>query len=222
MWLEDFTPEIESSEWSWNSAEASKASSEKFREKAKKAWSQIKKTQKDEKKAKKYDFLLAGFLVKIIIDKKYDTILDTLFPAIHGWYPSNFILWILSLINIEISNRIREVSNKNKIIFNYDIKNEIENFDDNNMNTEIKDRISYWVEDIIDSVIIEYSNIQIKKLQELLSWDTIQLLNYTSKVFSFFLKEININISESKAKSISEFIISEVKSKVNKLEIEKI
>jgi hypothetical protein len=42
----------------------------------------MKRTQKDEKKAKKYDMLLAGFLVKIIIDKKYDFILNPLFSTL--------------------------------------------------------------------------------------------------------------------------------------------
>jgi hypothetical protein len=42
----------------------------------------MKRTQKDEKKAKKYDMLLAGFLVKIIIDKQYDFILSPLFSCL--------------------------------------------------------------------------------------------------------------------------------------------
>lgn len=222
MWLEDYSPDIDSSEWIWQWAEVSKEASEKYKESSKKAWAKIAKTQKDEKKAKKYDFLLAGFLVKIIVDKKYDSILDTLFPAIHWWYPSNFILWILSLINIEISNKIRETTNKKSIIFDYKIKNETEEFDDNNINWIIKDRINYWVEDITDSVILEYSSLQTKKLKELLINDDKLLLTYTSKVFSFFLNEININISKSKSKNITEFILNEISKSIDKLEIENI
>ena len=222
MGIEEYTPEIDSSEWVWNSAEATKESSEKYKESSRKAWAKIAKTQKDEKKAKKYDFLLAGFLVKIIVDKKYNSLLNSIFPAIHGGYPSNFVLWILSLINNDISNKIREISNKTSISFDYKIKEELENFDDSNMNSQIKDRINHWVEDITDSVTIEYSNLQTKKLKSLLETDKRILLNYTSKVFSFFLKEININISEAKSNNISEFIISEVKKSIDKLEIENI
>jgi len=222
MWLEDYTPEIESSEDGWNSAESAKASAEKFKETAKKAWAHVKKTRKDEKKAKKYDFLLAGFLVKIIVDKKYDFILDSLFPAIHAWYPSNFILWILSLINTEISNKIREISSKQQINFVYETEKESREFDDNNIRPEIKDRINYWIEDIIDSVTIEYSSIQTDKLKTLLKSDNELLLKYTSKVFNFFLKEININITPEKSNNISKFILSEVKKSVDNLDIEKI
>ena len=220
MSLEEFTPEIESSEWGWNSAEASKESSEKYKESSKKAGAKVAKTQKDEKKAKKYDFLLAGFLVKIIIDKKFDVILDTLFPAIHEWYPSNFILWILSIINTDISYKIREISNKEHIIFEYNKKDETEIFDDTHIDKIIQDRINSWVEDIVDSVTIEYSNIQTQKLKDLLKSDENILLAYTSKIFTFFLNEININISDNKSLSISEFILSEVEKSIENLEIE--
>jgi hypothetical protein len=222
MWIEDYSPDIDSSEWVWNSAEAAKDASEKYQEATKKSWAKVTKTRKDEKKAKKYDFLLAGFLVKIIVDKKYDSILDTLFPTIHWWYPSNFVLWILSIINNEISNKIRETSNKKLIEFNYSIQDITKDFDDNNIDKSIRDRINNWVEDITDSVTLEYSNIQTQKLKQLLIKDNTLLLTYTSKVFSFFLKEININITQSKSLNISEFILSEVKKSIDKLEIENI
>jgi hypothetical protein len=222
MSLEEYIPDIDSSESWWNTAEASKEVSEKYKEVSKKAQAKVSKTRKDEKKAKKYDFLLAGFLVKIIVDKKYDTILDTLFPTIHKWYPSNFVLWILSLINTEISNKIREISNKELINFNYNIKSDIEDFNDNNINPIIRERINNWVIDITDSVTIEYSSIQTQKLKELLITDEHILLNYTSKVFQFFLKEININITEAKSDNISGFILSEIKKSINKIKIENI
>ncbi|MFK7779844.1 MAG: hypothetical protein QM490_01740 [Candidatus Gracilibacteria bacterium] len=222
MGLEDYTPEIESSEGGGNSAEAAKDASEKYKESTKKAGAKVAKTQKDEKKAKKYDFLLAGFLVKIIINKKYDSILESLFAPMHAGFSSSFILGILSLIYIEVSNKIREVSEKEQIKFLYNSKDEIEEFDDNHINPQIKNRINYWVEDIVDSVTLEYSDIQTIKLKSLLKTDKDLLLTYTSQVFSFFLKEINISISETKSLNISEFIISEIKKSVDKLEVKNI
>jgi hypothetical protein len=90
------------------------------------------------------------------------------------------------------------------------------------MNSEIKYRINYWVEDIIDSISIEYSSIQTKKLKSLLETNNIILVSYTSKIFSFFLKEININISQEKAENISEFILNELKKSIDNLKIEQI
>lgn len=222
MWLEDYSPEIESSEWQWQSAESSKESSEKYKESQKKAWAKVAKVSKDEKKAKKYDFLLAWFMVKIIVDKKYDFILESLFNSIHIWYPSNFVLWILSLINIEISNEIRSVSNKKMINFYYEITSEVIEFDDNHINAKIKNRINFWVEDIMDSVTLEYSHLQTEKIKELFRNDERILLDYTSNIFTFFLKEINISVSKEKSDGISEFILWEVKKSIDKLEVEEI
>lgn len=222
MWLEDFVPQIEWSEWVLQSTEATKESSEKYKESTKKAWRKIAKTQKDEKKAKKYDLLLAGFLVKIIINKKYDKILESLFSVIDNWYTSNFVLWILSLIYTEISYKIREVSGKKKITFLFISQDIIKEFDDNNINPQIKDRINYWIEDIIDSITLEYSEIQTLKLKSLLKTNNTLLLIYISKIFIFFLKENNIKISENKSLKISDFIISEIIKSINKLNINEI
>ncbi len=222
MWLDDFTPEIESSEWGWQSSEAIKEASEKYKEASKKAWAKVAKAWKDEKKARKYDFLLAWFLVKIIVDPKYDFLLDTLFPTTNAWFSSNFILWILSLINTDISNKIREVTDQTPIVFDYEIKKDNTIFDDNNIDPKIKNRINNWVEDIISSITIEYSSLQTEKLKQLLNDKRDILINYSKVVFIFFLKEINISISENKAENIVEFIISEVENNIKKLNIEKI
>jgi hypothetical protein len=220
MWIEDYTPEIESDEWWWNSAEVKEEASEKYKKSSQKAAKKVQKVKKDEKKAKKYDFLLAGFLVKILLDKKYDSLIDSIFKTIHFWYPSNFVLWILSLINLEISNKIREITNNNKIKFEYKIQKEEINWNDNNIDIKIRNRINSWVEDINLSIKIEYSEIQTLKLKELLIKNEEILINYISKVFVFFLKEINISITNKKSENIAEFILSEIKKNINKLKIE--
>jgi len=215
MGLEDFIAP-ESSEWWAQSAEVA----EKIKEAAKKAGAWIKRTQKDEKKAKKSDLLLAGFLVKIIIDKKYDTVLIDLFKSLHSGYPSNFLLWIISLIHIWVSNKIREASGKEKITFNY-YSDTLINFDDQRLPIDVKNRINQWVEDIVLIVSHDYSSISTQQLINKLN-EKDEIILFTSKVFEFFLKEININISENKAFNISEFILSEVEKEIKKLEIEEI
>ena len=221
MSLDEFIPSIESDESSWNSSEVSKEISEKYKESSKKSSAWIKRTQKDEKKAKKYDFLLANLLVAIIVDKKYDTILERLFKTMDYWYTSNFVVWIMSIINNDVSNKIRELSNKEKIIFNYRSDEEIK-FSDNNLSKEVKTRINQWIEDIIDSLTIDYSNIQTKKIIELLKNDNEVINQYIALIFIFFLKEINISISKNEALNISNFIISEVLNSIKKIEIEEV
>ncbi len=221
MSLEDFSPDINSSEWGFQANEKVSEVSEKTKESSKKAAAWVKRTKQDEQKAKKYDFLLAWFLVKIIVDKKYDFILEELFKVINQSYPSNFVLWILSLINIEISNKIRENINKELIKFSYKSL-ELKEFDDKNMDLEIKNRINYWIEDIIDSVTIDYSSIQTIKIIELLEKDNEIILNYIANIMFFFLKSVNIKIGKTQALNISDFIISETLKSIKKLNIEEV
>ncbi len=221
MSLDEYSYDIDNSDSPWSSPEQVKEISEKFKESIKKASAWIAKTQKDEKKAKKYDFLLANFLVKIIIDKKYDSVLENIFKVMDFWYSSNFILWILSLINLEVSNKIREISWKEQIIFDFRLE-EIWEFDDNNMRKPIKDRINLWIEDMIDATTIDFSSIQNKRNIELLDKDWKVIIIFTAQIISFFLNEANISIKKDKAISISKFIISEVKSAMKSLKIEEI
>ena len=221
MSLDEYSYDIDNSESPWSSPEQVKEVSEKFKESIKKASAWIARTQKDEKKAKKYDFLLANFLVKIIINKKYDSVLENIFKVMDFWYSSNFILWILSLINLEVSNKIREISWKEQISFDFRLEETWE-FDDNNMRKPIKDRINFWIEDMIDATTIDFSSIQNKRNIELLDKDWKVIIIFTAQIISFFLNEANISIKKDKAISISKFIISEVKSAMKSLKIEEI
>jgi len=217
MWLEDFIPDEWPSESGWNAAEAA----EKYKEAAKKAAAWIKRTTKDEKKARKYDDLLSHFLVLFIREKKYDWILESLFKSLDIWYSSNFILWIISLIYLPISDKIREISWKELISFNYHSDDSVA-FDDSNIDLNIKNRINDWVDDIILILTTEYSSINTEKVINLLSnWDN-NIISFTKDVFIFFLKENNISINDAKALSYAKFIISEINKKISKIEIEQI
>ena len=137
------------------------------------------------------------------------------------WYSSNFVLWILSLINTEVSDRIREISGKQKLEFDFKLDEEVE-FDDNNLNSKIKDRINLWIEDIIDSTTIEYSNIQNKRNIELLDKDEKVIVIFMAQIISFFLKESNISIKKAKAISISDFIKSDVRKALKNIKIDEV
>ncbi len=209
MSIEEYVPEIESSEWPWQSWEKVKEISEKYKESAKKAQAGIKKTQKDEKKAKKYDFLLAKFLVELILKKKYDKLLGFLFISLDKWYWTNFLLWILSLVYVPISNEIRKISKKEKISFSYKIKSETVEFDDNHIDIEIRTRINNWIEDMESILLIQSSELISKNMVELIDKDD-SITIFIGEVFKFFFNELNINISKEKIENYSNFIIWEL------------
>lgn len=211
MSLEDLGA-VESSEWWSNSAEIS----EKYKQAAKKARAGIKRTKKDEKKAKKYDFLLAKFLVEMILKKKYDALLDDLFTCFDAGYGTNFLLWILSLVYLPISHEIRKFSWKPEITFHYEIPAEIQSFDDHDLPQEVRERVNAWIDDMESVTYMEASSIITKRTLGLILYDE-KVRGFTSKVFSFFFEELNISISEVKARSYSDFILSELQKKTKSL-----
>ncbi len=220
MWLEDFIP---SESWADAWPKSSEVS-EKFKEAVKKAGAWIKRVQKDEKKARKFDLLLAQFLTQIIRNPKYDFLLDDLFKTLDSGYSSNFLLWILSLVYLPISDKIRELSSKNLIEFDYVKTFEKVNFDDNNLDESIKNRINFWLEDIIDIISIEYSSLQISQIKTLFlkREEYNQLLIFSSLVFEFFFEELNIEISQKKSQNYIDFIMQQVYTKIQTLESEEV
>lgn len=216
MDLDTFTPS-ESPESSSNSAEIS----EKIQESIKRWAAWIKRTRKDEQKAKRNDLLLAGFLVKIIIDKKYDFVLESLFSCLNKGFSSNILLGIISLVHEEISEKIRLFSAKE--YQKYDFKySQTTQFDDSSVDIAVKQRINTWVEDIWDILSIDYSSIQIQELQSIFVIYNDDLTLFTQKVFTFFLQESNISISDSQAESITEFILNEIQTAIKHLEIQEV
>jgi len=219
MWIEDFNP----SEWPNLSAKAAEVS-EKFKESVKKSWAGIKRVQKDEQKAKKYDMLLAGFLTQIIRDNQYDALLPDLFANLDNGYGSNFLLGILSLIYEPISDTIRQLSGKYPLKFVYTPREEVIPFDDELLDTELKNRINFWVEDMYDIVTLEYSTLQIEHFLELNKHaENREILErFGAQVFAFFFQQINIEIALEKAKSYAWFILWQVGEKIGQLQKEEI
>ena len=219
MWLEDFIP---SETWA-DAGPKSSEISEKFKESVKKSSAGIKRVQKDEKKAKKFDLLLASFLTQIIRNPKYDFLLDDLFKTLDNWYSSNFLLWILSLVYLPISDKIRELSKKELIDFQYVKTFEMVDFDDD-LDESIKKRINFWIEDITDIIGIEYSSLQIENIKKLFKQRETyhQLVVFSSVVFQFFFQELHIQISTSKSRSYIEFILWQIFQEINEIQTEEV
>lgn len=215
MGLEDYW-DIDDADWGWASPEIS----EKYKEAYKKAWVWAKKAKKDEKKARKQDFFLASILVKLILDKKYEGLLDALFVLLDRWIPSPFILWIMSLVYQPISDKIRGDLWQSCIEFNFKEKEPTE-FHDNTLHEKVKTRINQWYEDVINILSIEYSNILTKRLIKTIKSDK-DILVFVSNVFTFFFKEAHIDITNSKSRDYCHFIIDELYWRLRDLELDEI
>lgn len=215
MWINEF--------WDLDWDEELSSWSEQVRETAKEdssSWGSKKrdKTQKDEKKAKRMDFLLAWFLRDILQHKEYDFLWDDVIVILWKWIPSSFLLAVLSLVYMPISDKIREISWKEKITFSFDPFDEKKIFNDKDLDERIKSRLNDYFEDVWDILVIEQSELLTKRL--LWSIDDYELTEFLSKIFSYFLSNLNIEIDSKKSLSYSSFILSEIKKKLSKIKLE--
>lgn len=143
-----------------------------------------------------------------------------MFAAMDKGYPSNIILGIVSLVHIDISHAIRELSGRDPITFDYHNQQQLM-FDDNHIDEAIKTRMNQWVEDMIDVVTHDYSSVLTQKIQTQGSRDDT-ILEFGSQVFCFFLEQNNISIAQQKSYSIADFILTEVFQAILSLETQNI
>lgn len=225
MWLDDlgsFEGNENDSEW------GVEQQSEKQREKTSKAIMGIKKTQKDEWRAKRDNDFLYECLRKIISSKQYDELIPHIFPLFSAEIPSNFIIGVFSLVYKPASDIIRthyiaQSKEPQCIDFIYTPYTTPQNFDENSIDPTIRNRINAWVEDIFTAIGYNPSVILTKKFLEIILVNKIKknIIHFMAHTFIFFLETLHITISEEKAHLYSEFILSEVKKKLNGLKLEK-
>jgi len=121
-----------------------------------------------------------------------------------------------------ISFKIREVVTGKEIYTLHIEKNkETIEFHESDLSDDIKKRINYWIEDIVDSLTLEASFVYTNRMLNLIEWDE-KIINFASDVFIFFFQDLNFSISEKRAKSFSSFIIGEVKKVLHTLKLEEI
>lgn len=209
MGLNDFSADIDWQDEAgismWNISEQI---SEVYKEEIKRWDAKVKKSKKDEKKAKQQDMLLAKFLVKILIDKRYDSLFPALFKSFDVGVPPNLILWILSLVYMEISNELRVSTEKKLIQFNYHSEETI-SFSGNNLPQEVKDRINFWVEDILAIIQLNSSKVYTKRIIASIK-NSSELKVFTTSIFKYFLEEINIYMPDKTIQDYSTFILNNV------------
>lgn len=198
--------------WWLDSAEGWRQSteiSEAYKESAKKASAGIKKTQKDEKKAKKYDFLLASFLVELILKKKYDSILEKLFPALDAWYGTNFLLGIMSLIYPPVSHEIRKSLWQSPISFEYVIQDDLQVFHPESIPEQIRIRINDWIEDMHSVIRLESSTLITERSLRLIIYDET-IRDFCMTTLLFFFWELKFSMTPTIARNYTDFILKEL------------
>ena len=82
--------------------------SEQQREEAAAALAGIARTQKDEKKAQKYDVWLSELVKKLLQSSVYDHVINQLVPLLNARCPSHLLLWYLLPLSDEYMSLVRD------------------------------------------------------------------------------------------------------------------
>lgn len=238
MWLNSLSDDLDYSDW-WH-----EQTREQSREQGEKKWDSskwmawIKKTRKDEKKAKKDDDFLYETIIDLIKNKDFDILIPLIVDMFKYGIPSNLILGGVSLVFSEATYIIRTnyqpwvtkmILDKTKAkAFNnsigYTKTIDIIEFDDNNINEAIKNRINIWIEDIMSVISFDPSSIMTEKCKNLIKEKESRkiIVNFLSWVFVFFLFALNISISKDRAFLYSDFILEEVYKKLISIDTDSI
>lgn len=231
MWL-DSIDDLDSWEVGTQTSETKEEQKEK-KERHDKSLAGIGRTQKDEKKAKKDNNNLINIIVEILKQPQYDILIPFVVELLKIESPSNFILGGLSLIYNNAALLIRKDYNKNvnlelndneqKFLVNYSKKEEITEFSEENLESGLRARINEWIDDIYCVISFDPSTIVSKKFLNLISKKEKELfINLLSAVLTYFFFELNIIIWKNIAFKYAEFILWEIKKKVEGLKLEEI
>jgi hypothetical protein len=234
MWL-DSIDDIDSWEV-WAQASETKEEQKEKKDRFAKSLAWIGRTQKDEKKAKKDNDNLFDIIKEILKDPKYDVLIPFVVETLKIQTPSNFILWSLSLIYNDAALLIRANYNRNNSLViipenknmenslvDYIRKEEAIEFSEENLDPNLRKRINEWIEDIYSVICFDPSTIVTDRFLGLISKNEKEhFINLLCAILTFFFYDLNITIPKSIAFKYSDFILGEIKRKVEWLKLEEI
>lgn len=202
--------------WNWipGSPETVSEKSEKQKESAKKAYSQLQKTQKDEKKAKGDNEQLFLLLTRFIQNPLYEELIPGVTTLLELAFPSRFILSIVSLVYPDAADYVFRQTNNHDSLMKMLQLHVYESrivFEEKSIHESIRGWISTWMSVSQRFLLQDDASVVLqKKLVDTLSTENRQVAKIIFwKFFIFFFERRNVSIEVSIAQAYASFIISE-------------
>ncbi|GAB0175266.1 MAG: hypothetical protein HHAS10_11450 [Candidatus Altimarinota bacterium] len=211
---------LESGDGGITSQEAPSEKSEQQRESSRRAQAQLQKVQKDEKKAKNDNEDLFRILSKFIQNPLYSEIVPDITILLKENFPSRFLLFLIALIYPEASYYLLEKTEQNQYksyILSLTRSEEPTPFSDS-IHTPLRDWVTVWLTTGEQFIIQpDASVVLLQKLSYLISHSPNSEIAVKSlaKIFAFFFTEKNIILSPDRARSYSEFILSQIRTSLD-------
>ncbi len=185
--------------------------SEQQREEAAQALAGIQKTQKDEKKAHRYDVWLSELIKILLQNQVYDHIISQLVPLLNARCPSHILLAYLLPLSDDILGKIRSelgmetMTLPTKTPFTDRVEYQ-EPLDSN-----IAKHLNIWMDTVRGCLTIDPSQTSTKKVQEMINsvyeeW----LVKLVAHVLVHFLYDRGVNIQPADAARVARGIIKKM------------
>lgn len=194
---------------------------EQSREQAAAALAGLKRTQKDEKKAKKYDSFLIDIISEILQNHVYDHIIAQIVPLLEKRISSNMLASVLILLKWSYIERARAFCEMEPRVYpDYRAPADpIEYSDD--LDEALKSMINIWFETFGILLVYEVSQTELSRTQEIFDGEAKeQLVACVAHVFGHFLYDHKIHINNKRALRYARFIVDQMHKVVMKQEVD--
>lgn len=217
MWINSF----DSDEGIDLSGKVSESASEQYSEKAKKAQSQLKKIQKDEKMAQWDNQKLFLILARFINDPYYEKLIKNIVSLLQIGTPSRAVIALISLFYPDATFFVVDSlwkKEKMNLLLSLPRNENLENFDEKNVHPAISGWMSEWIV-LMEAFLVmpESSILMLKKFLEIISGNDLKLVEQSlSELLIFFFHSRNISINHSTAENYARFIVKNVRDNIQK------
>lgn len=195
--------------------------SEQQREEAAAALAGIAKTQKDEKKAQKYDIWLSELVKKLLQSSVYDHVINQLVPLLNARCPSHILLGYLLPLSDEYMILVREsLELENIAIPNHEPFTERKTYSEP-LDANLSKHLNIWMETLKGCITIEASQTSTKKINEMMNdIHEESLIKLSAHVIAHFLYDHGIDIIPADAARVARGITKKMILLVKWIEID--
>lgn len=178
--------------------------SEQQREEASAALAGIVRTQKDEKKAQKYDVWLSELIKKLLQSSVYDHVINQLVPLLNARCPSHLLLWYLLPLSDEYIALVRAGLGLQQAEIPH-----ITSFTERRtysepLTPELARHLNIWMETLKGCITIDPSQTSTKKINDMMN--TVHeegLTKLSAHVIAHFLYDRGIDIQPADAARVA-------------------
>ncbi len=195
--------------------------SEQQREEAAAALAGIARTQKDEKKAQKYDIWLSELVKKLLQSSVYDHVINQLVPLLNARCPSHILLGYLLPLSDEYMLLVRDsLGLENVAMPHHEQFHERKTYSEP-LDASLAKHLNIWMETLKGCITIDASQTSTKKINEMMNdIHEESLIKLSAHVIAHFLYDHGIDIIPADAAKVARGITKKMILLVKWIEID--